>query len=336
DDFMRPDRLVLGAIDPRSLKALEDLYDVFPGVERIAVNCRTAEMIKYSSNAMLATLISFSNELANLCASLGGIDAMDVVKGLQASKYLNVETASGRTDPAPIVDFLVPGCGFGGSCLMKDLSALIAHGKNAGAAMRVLESVRDTNLGQPARMAKLLEKRIPDLRGVPVTVLGLAFRPGTSDMRESPAIPVIRDLLARGARVSAFDPALVPTASLSPAMADASLVVSGAPAGSGGPAHPSLWEDAGSAYPGERDAQAAEDTEADRAHALFEGKVRLCRTLEEAVEGARAIVLVTRWHEFRRLPTLIDGAAGADAPVILDGRRMLDKGLFGAYEGIGL
>ncbi|MDB5047933.1 MAG: GDP-mannose 6-dehydrogenase [Fibrobacteres bacterium] len=334
DDFMRPDRLVLGAIDRRSLKALEEMYDVFPGVERIAVNCRTAEMIKYTSNALLATMISFSNEIANLCATLGGVDAMDVIKGVQSGKYLSAETASGKADPAPIADFLVPGCGFGGSCLMKDISALISHGKTAGASMRVLESVRDTNLGQPARITRLLEKHIPDLRGVPVTVLGLAFRPGTSDMRESPAIPIIRDLLARGARVSAFDPALVPAASLSPAVANAALVVTGRTQTN--TAKPAAWEDQNPAYSGEPDAQTRDDSEADRAQALFEGKVKLCRTLEEAVAGARGIVLVTRWHEFRRLPTLLDAGNAQDAPVFIDGRRMLEKEHFRIYEGIGL
>ncbi|MDB5103951.1 MAG: GDP-mannose 6-dehydrogenase [Fibrobacteres bacterium] len=336
EDFMRPDRLVLGAIDRQSMKALEELYDVFPGVERIRVNCRTAEMIKYASNALLATLISFSNEIANLCSNLGGVDAMDVVKGVQASKYLSVETGHDKSEPAPIADFLVPGCGFGGSCLPKDISALIAHGKAAGASMRVLEAVRDTNMAQPARVARLLEKHLHDLRGVPVTVLGLAFRPGTSDMRESPAIPIIRDLLARGARVSAFDPALVPAATLSPAVASASaMLASGSPG--------SVWEDSEEREkihaPGESGfahESPGGDTEADRADKLFNGQVRLCRSLEEAVAGARGIVLVTRWHEFRRLPALLETAVGQEPPVFVDGRRMLDKAHFRVYEGIGL
>jgi UDPglucose 6-dehydrogenase len=296
EDFLRPDRLVLGALDSRSLQALEDLYEGFPGVERIRVNCRTAEMIKYAGNCLLATLISFSNEIANLASALGGVDAMDVVQGLRSSRYLNVQTDPGKSRTASIADFLVPGCGFGGSCLPKDTSALIAHGKSLHASMKVLEAVRDTNRAQPGRILRLLEKRIPVLKDVPITVLGLAFRPGTSDMRESPAIPVIRDLLARGARVSAFDPALVPAAPQA------------------GPN--------------------AEDDEAGRAQRFFEGQVRLCRSLEEAIADARGIVLITRWPEFRRLPELL--AEGGGSPVVVDGRRMLDKNLFGAYEGIGL
>ena len=336
EDFMRPDRLVLGAIDRQSLKALEELYDVFPGVERIRVNCRTAEMIKYSSNALLATLISFSNEMANLCSTLGGVDAMDVVRGIQASKYLRVETDQGKVELAPIADFLVPGCGFGGSCLPKDIAALISHGKAAGASMRVLEAVRDTNLGQPERITRLLEKRIPDLKGVPIAVLGLAFRPGTSDMRESPAIRVIRDLLARGAIVSAFDPALVPAASMSPVVVSASAVVSASPLGTPS-SQTDVWEDGEENGPdsGESAITLGAGIEADRANALFKGRVKLCRGMEEAISGARGIVVLTRWHEFRRLPTLID-AGGDEPPVLVDGRRMLDKAHYRFYEGIGL
>lgn len=343
EDFMHPDRLVLGAIDPRSLRALEELYEAFPGVERIRVNCRTAEMIKYASNSLLATLISYSNEIANLCSSLGKVDAMDVVRGMQSSKYLRAPggPAPGGPEksgpgPAPIADFLVPGCGFGGSCLPKDISALIAHGRSAGASMRVLEAVRDTNLAQPARMVRLLEKHFPDMRGVPVTVLGLAFRPGTSDMRESPAILIIRDLLARGARVSAFDPALIPA----PAAASVAAHSGSGPAAG---ASASAWEkeeEVGS--PAEAFGDSASDAgspgeiEAERASNLFEGKVKLCRTLEEAAAGARAIFLVTRWDEFRRLPAVLDAMEGAARPVVVDGRRMLDKSAFRAYEGIGL
>jgi UDPglucose 6-dehydrogenase len=369
EDFMRPDRLVLGAIDKRSLKALEELYDVFPGVERIRVNCRTAEMIKYSSNALLATMISFSNEMANLCAAMGGVDSMDVVRGLQASKYLTGDSSGPeKGEPAPIADFLVPGCGFGGSCLLKDISALIVHGKEAGASMRVLESVRDTNLGQPARMIRLLEKHIRDLRGVPIAVLGLAFRPGTSDMRESPAIPIIKDLLARGAEVSAFDPALIPATSWTPVSGDGEgtdasedldpVLQSAGPRGSGftgsaggrasaNPASASLespsdgWtaveeaESDGAAVP-KPGKPVLGDSETDKAIALFDGRIRLCRSLEEAVAGARGIILVTRWHEFRRLPALLDNVDAAEAPVVVDGRRMLDKAHFPIYEGIGL
>ena len=344
-DFMDPDRLVLGARDVRSMAALEELYAGFPGVPLVRTNPKTAEMIKYASNTLLATLISWSNEIANLGAALGGIDAMEVVEGVRSSRYLSIPGLPApagwvpSTDPdsapygvlpgaspstavagtlstvAPIAAFLVPGCGFGGSCLPKDTAALVAQGKSIGASMKILEAVRDVNLAQPARMVSLLEKRIPDLDGVRVAVLGLAFRPGTGDLRESPAIPIIRDLLSRGARVEAYDPAI----------AEEIAEAESAPAGS---------------QERSRGAQASV-TPVDGAFrgthaavAMFEGAVRICPTLEEALDGARAALIVTRWPEFRRLPEILDGMA--DPPVVVDGRRMLDKERIERYEGIGL
>jgi UDPglucose 6-dehydrogenase len=295
-DFMDPDRLIFGSRDEKGFEALEELYAGFPGVKRLFTINRTAEMIKYASNSLLATLISFSNEIANLCSTLGGIDAMDVVRGLQLSRYLTGNSAEGAS-PAPIADFLVPGCGFGGSCLPKDIAALIAHARAHGASMRVLEAVRQVNTDQPHRIAALLEEGLDGLRDLPVAVLGLAFRPGTSDTRESPAFPVIADLLSRGARVSAFDPAVTAAAAEA---ADGHP----APGFTGAPLLP------------------------------FDGRVRLCPTLEEAVHGARAVVVLTRWNEFRRLSELL--AELPDPPLVVDGRRMLDKRSIPHYEGIGL
>lgn len=361
-DFMDPDRLVLGADDVRTMAALEELYAGFPGVPLVRTNPRTAEMIKYASNTLLATLISWSNEIANLGAALGGIDAMEVIEGVRTSRYLTTapsapevhwagvpseamhaeaaggpqaraggfpreNRAPGRREPrevpgaapdahlypaggeaaegnlpvtAPIAAFLVPGCGFGGSCLPKDTAALAAHGRSVGVPMRLLDAVSEVNRAQPARMLALLEKRIPDLKGVPVAVLGLAFRPGTGDLRESPAIPIVRELLARGARVRAYDPAVAEELAEQEAL----------PAGS------------------------QERSRGIQAAALFDGAVRLCPTLEEALDGASAALLVTRWPEFRRVPELIEGKA--PQMVVVDGRRLLDKSRIARYEGIGL
>src|SRR6266705_2283786 len=188
-DFLCPDRLIFGALDEPSLAALEHLYAAFDGVERVRTNLRTAEMIKYAANCLLATAISFSNEIANLCAALGDVDVTDVMQGVHASKYLTVTDGDGRRLRPELAAFLWPGCGFGGSCLPKDLKALIAHGERAG------------------QVVALLRQHSPSLVGLRVAVLGLAFRPGTSDMRESPAIPIVRRLLAEGASVSAYDPA---------------------------------------------------------------------------------------------------------------------------------
>jgi UDPglucose 6-dehydrogenase/GDP-mannose 6-dehydrogenase len=160
-------------------------------------------MIKYASNALLACLISFSNEVANLGSALSGIDASDVMRGVHLSQYFR-----GRNDQGlpPITAFLKPGCGFGGSCLPKDVSALIAHGRAVGEDMALLDAIIRINVAQPGKVVDLLHKHWPSLDGVRVTVLGLAFKPGTSDVRESPAFAILRELLTRGATVTAHDP----------------------------------------------------------------------------------------------------------------------------------
>jgi UDPglucose 6-dehydrogenase/GDP-mannose 6-dehydrogenase len=160
-------------------------------------------MIKYASNSLLAALISFTNELANLGAALGGIDTVEVMRGVHLSQYFRSRNQEGLP---PITSFLRAGCGFGGSCLPKDVSALVAHGAAVGTAMPLLQSVLDINHGQPGVTVALLRKHWPKLAGVRVTVLGLSFKPETSDVRESPAFPIMKELLASGARLRAYDP----------------------------------------------------------------------------------------------------------------------------------
>lgn len=281
-DFLEPDRIVLGGIDTSTIAVLEELYSSFAGVPRVHTNNKTAELIKYTSNALLATMISFSNEIANLCAAVGDVDVVDVMHGVHLSRYLSSIMPDGsRVEPA-IVSFLAAGCGFGGSCLPKDVNALIAHGERAGVPMDVLKAVIRVNERQAGRMLRLLGRHFASLVGVRVTVLGLSFRPDTNDMRESPAVPLVEQLLAAGARVAAYDPA---------ATAEARKVFAGRP-------------------------------------------VNLCDSLEEAVADAEAVLLVTRWDEFRRVPALIEGLE--QPPVLVDGRRFLDKGSVARYEGIGL
>jgi UDPglucose 6-dehydrogenase len=203
NDFMFPDRIVLGAIDERALDAIDEVYSPFPNVPRIRTTTRTAELIKYASNALLANLISFSNEIANLGAEIGNIDAVDVMRGVHMSQYFRGRNAEGLP---PIVSFLQAGCGFGGSCLPKDVKALIAHGEAGGRAMPLLEAVIRVNEEQPKRVVALLEKHWASLKDLNVAVLGLSFKPGTNDVRESPAFPIMRELLRRGATLKAYDP----------------------------------------------------------------------------------------------------------------------------------
>ncbi|MFN8062869.1 MAG: UDP-glucose/GDP-mannose dehydrogenase family protein [Vicinamibacterales bacterium] len=211
-DFMAPDRLVLGGIDARSVDVLAEVYRGFRGVPVIRTNTRTAEMIKYASNAVLASLISFSNEIGNLCAALGDVDAEEVMRGVHSSQYLSPRVGRGARVTAPIAAFLRAGCGFGGSCLPKDVKALVARGREAGRPMSLLRSVLAVNEAQPQQMLDLLQPHLAPLKGRRVAVLGLAFKPGTDDLRESPAIPLVRMLTAAGANVRAYDPVAMPAA----------------------------------------------------------------------------------------------------------------------------
>jgi UDPglucose 6-dehydrogenase len=206
-DFLSPDRIVLGALDRRTSTVLEELYAAFPGVAIIRTDPRTAETIKYAANALLATMISFSNEIGALCAGITGVDVVEVMRGVHLDRRITPILEDGRRIQPAFTSYLEAGCGFGGSCFPKDVKALIAHGRKAGAPMRLLDAVMDINELQPRTMLTLLEKHLPVLSGVPVAVLGLAFKPGTDDVRESPAIPLVRELRARNALVRAYDPA---------------------------------------------------------------------------------------------------------------------------------
>jgi UDPglucose 6-dehydrogenase len=206
EDFMRPDRIVLGGIDESTRDALAVIYAPFAGAPVIRTNNKTAEMIKYASNAALATMISFANEFGRLCSTLGDVDVRDVMQGVHASTYFTTRLADGTPVKAAITSFLEAGCGYGGSCLPKDVTALVAQGRDHGLPMSMLSSVLEINAGQPAEVLRLVRKHVPDLAGVRVAVLGIAFKPDTDDVRESPAFPVIRLLRQQGAVVSAYDP----------------------------------------------------------------------------------------------------------------------------------
>jgi len=205
-DFMNPDRIVLGGIDDATIEKLAEVYAPFKSTDLVKTNTRTAEMIKYASNSLLATLISFSNEIGNMCSSVGGIDALEVMNGVHLDKRLSPILEDGRRITPAVTTYLEAGCGFGGSCFPKDVKALISHGISVGEPMRLLRAVMEINEHQPAKMLDLLRKHFPDLSGRKIAVLGLAFKPGTDDMRESPAIPIVQSLCDAKAVVKAFDP----------------------------------------------------------------------------------------------------------------------------------
>jgi UDPglucose 6-dehydrogenase/GDP-mannose 6-dehydrogenase len=151
-------------------------------------------------------MISFSNEIADLCEAVGDVDIVEVMRGVHSMKELTpLHECAGRVK-APIISFLFPGCGFGGSCFPKDLKAITAHGRTLDLPMNVLEAAISVNAGRSLRMVDLAEAGLGGLAGRRVAVLGLAFKQGTDDMRESPAIPIVLELQRRGAVVTAFDP----------------------------------------------------------------------------------------------------------------------------------
>ena len=195
DDFMRPDRIVLGVEDERAVELMRRLYAPFHrNHDRILVmDVRSAELTKYAANAMLATRISFMNELANLAEDLGA-DIEQVRLGI-------------GSDPRIGYHFLYPGAGYGGSCFPKDVKALVASGREQGHAMRVLNAVEEANEAQKCRLVVKAVKRFgEDLRGRHFALWGLAFKPNTDDMREASSRVIVAELTRRGATVSAFDP----------------------------------------------------------------------------------------------------------------------------------
>lgn len=205
-DFMEPDRIVIGTEDERSRKMMKQIYSAFENVDIIFTNPCTAEMIKYASNSLLATLISFSNEIANLGSAIGGIDASEVMQAVHLDHRISPKLADGTRVSPGVVSYLRAGPGFGGSCFPKDVSALVAHGRSAGYEPRLLAEVVQINGAQPLRVKKLLEKHFPDLRQRTVALLGVSFKPDTDDIRESPSVKLTRALLPSGCRLQVFDP----------------------------------------------------------------------------------------------------------------------------------
>jgi UDPglucose 6-dehydrogenase len=195
EDFMKPDRVVLGADDVRPAELLRDLYAPFvrTGSPVLLVDVRTAELLKYAANSFLAARISFMNEIANLCEQVGANVDM-IRKGLAADS---------RIGPA----FLFPGVGFGGSCFPKDIKALIDTGKQHNYQMSILQAVDNVNQNQATRFVEKVRKHFEgNLRDKRLAVWGLSFKPRTNDMRDAPSITIIESLLAEGATVAAYDP----------------------------------------------------------------------------------------------------------------------------------
>ncbi|MBM3808324.1 MAG: UDP-glucose/GDP-mannose dehydrogenase family protein [Acidimicrobiia bacterium] len=195
DDFMKPDRVVIGAEDPRAAEIMVKLHKPFTrtGAPIMVMDCASAELAKYAANALLATKISFMNEVANVCDAFGA----DVDRVRQA---VGSDRRIGNS-------FLFPGVGYGGSCFPKDVKALVRFSSDRKYDFKILKAVDTVNDLQKRVLVKKIEAHFGSaLKGKTIAVWGLAFKPKTDDMREAPAVPIIEALLAKGAKVQAYDP----------------------------------------------------------------------------------------------------------------------------------
>ncbi len=271
DDFMNPDRVVIGAAtdDAWAADAVAAAYAPL-GAALVRTDVASAEMVKLASNAFLATKISFINEIANVSEEVGA-DVAEVARGMGLDERIGAA-------------FLRPGIGFGGSCFPKDISALKLLAGNSGYHFQLLNAVIEVNELQKRRVIGKLTKHLGSLAGKRVALLGLAFKPDTDDMREASSLVLAARLEGEGASVSGYDPVAAATAA-----------------------------------------------------ELLPG-VELADTVEAALEGADAAVLVTEWPEFAHLDWALLGAKMAN-PLLVDGRNFLDPDVLRAagfaYEGIG-
>ncbi len=276
EDAINPDRIVIGQIDDKSGKYLARAFKNF-SCPIIFTNLRTAEMIKYTSNSLFATIISFSNEISRICEKIGEIDVVDVWKTVHLDK---------RLSPG-LSHYLFSGCGYGGSCFPKDTKALLSFAKKLGLKAEIIKSVVKVNTTQPERLLHLLKKRIAHLKNKKIAILGLSFKPDTDDLRESPALTIIKLLMKEKAQIICHDPMVY------------------------------------------KNSQRLE---------LNNFRIRLATTVEEAVKGADAVLLLTAWNEYKSLKPIFFKKK-MKKPLIIDGRRIYSKELFinsgVEYLGIG-
>jgi len=196
EDFLHPDRIVIGANSEHAIAIMKDLYSPLYLIETpfVITDIATAEMIKYASNAFLATKVSFINEMANIC-ELVGADVHKVAKGMGLDRRIGSK-------------FLHPGPGYGGSCFPKDTQAISQIARQHGYEFKIVEGVIEVNNERPAMMIeKIVSAMGGNVEGAKIAFLGLTFKPNTDDMRDSPVIPIIKGLQARGAKIQAYDPA---------------------------------------------------------------------------------------------------------------------------------
>lgn len=204
-DFMHPDRIVVGAYDDKSFELFKKVYEDYFEAPIIRVSLRTAELIKYASNSLLAMLISYSNEIAAISEVVGDLDVEEVLYGVSLDKRLSPKI-DGKLVRPDILKYLKAGRGYGGSCFPKDVKALIAFSRQKGYIPELLRAVTEINEKQVAKIVDRIESELGKIEGRRILVLGLAFKQNSDDIRESPSIRLVKLLVERKAIVSVTDP----------------------------------------------------------------------------------------------------------------------------------
>ena len=206
DDFMNPDKIVIGSLDKDTTDFVKNIFVHFKNkCEFIETNLESSELIKYANNAFFSMLISFSNEIANVSEKIPGVDAYKIMNALISDKRITTKINNENIVPG-LESYLKPGCGFGGSCFPKDVQALLDYANKNNISTPLLQAVLDINAERPNKMILLAESILKTLKNKKISILGLTFKPETDDLRSSPALDAIKILLEKNANVFAFDP----------------------------------------------------------------------------------------------------------------------------------
>ena len=208
DDFMNPDKIVIGNFDENSALFVKEIFKNFKDkCVFVETNLESAELIKYTNNAFFSMLISFSNEIANISEKISGVDPYEILNALVLDKRITSIVNNEKIIPN-LASYLIPGCGFGGSCFPKDVQAILDYANKHDIHTPLLKAILNINAERPNKMVLLSEYILGELKDKKISILGLTFKPETDDLRSSPALDAIQILLEKGANVFAFDPIL--------------------------------------------------------------------------------------------------------------------------------
>ena len=208
DDFMNPDKIVIGNFDENSALFVKEIFENFKDkCKFVETNLESAELIKYTNNAFFSMLISFSNEIANISEKISGVDPYEILNALVLDKRITSIVNNEKIVPN-LASYLIPGCGFGGSCFPKDVQAILDYANKHEIHTPLLKAILNINAERPNKMVLLSEYILGELKDKKISILGLTFKPETDDLRSSPALDAIQILLEKGANIFAFDPIL--------------------------------------------------------------------------------------------------------------------------------